>query len=83
MLTGIACEISEHPETPKPHGTTSPPIGGNYAIQGSDTPATRGQQASHGAKPPEHHHAIIVRSHNMSARTPERSTSYALHHTQG
>ena len=25
---------------------------GNYAIQGSDTPATRRQRASHGAKPP-------------------------------
>ena len=29
-----------------------PPIGGNDAIQASDTPATRRQRASHGAKPP-------------------------------
>ena len=29
-----------------------PPTGGNDAIQASDTPATRRQRASHGAKPP-------------------------------
>ena len=29
-----------------------PRIGGNYAIQSSDTPTTRHQGASHGAKPP-------------------------------
>ena len=32
--------------------STRPLGGGNYAMQGCDTPATRRQSASHGAKPP-------------------------------
>ena len=38
--------------TPPQTASSPPPIGGNDAIQGSDTPATRRQRASHGAKPP-------------------------------
>ena len=38
--------------TPPQVATAPPPIGGNCAMQGCDTPATRRQRASHGAKPP-------------------------------
>ena len=38
--------------TPPEVAVAPPPTGGNDAIQGSDTPATRRQRASHGAKPP-------------------------------
>ena len=58
----VACDIAGERETPRPHSVTSPPNGGNYAIQGSDTPTTRGQRASHGAKPPptpSHQHVTL------------------------
>ncbi len=38
--------------TPPEVAVAPPPTGGNDAIQASDTPATRRQRASHGAKPP-------------------------------
>ena len=38
--------------TPPRTAISQVPDGGNYAIQASDTPATRRQRASHGAKPP-------------------------------
>ena len=38
--------------TPPRTADAAPPIGGNCAMQGCDTPATRRQKASHGAKPP-------------------------------
>ena len=60
---GITCEISGDREAPRPRGATSrPPNGGIYAIQGSDTPATHRQSASHGAKPPptpSHQHVTL------------------------
>ena len=38
--------------TPPQVAASSPPIGGNDAMQGCDTPTTRRKKASHGAKPP-------------------------------
>lgn len=68
MFTGIACEVSGDPETPRPHGMTSPPNGGIYAIQGSDTPATHRQSASHGAKPPPTTSHQQVTLHNPDSK---------------
>ena len=49
FFTEVVCDVGA---TPPRTAATPPPNGGNDAIQASDTPATRRQRASHGAKPP-------------------------------
>ena len=48
----LAIAGSRANDTPPRGAAAPPPTGGNDAIQASDTPATRRQRASHGAKPP-------------------------------
>ena len=45
----VVCDLGA---TPPQTVTPLPPNGGIYAIQGSDTPTSHRQSASHGAKPP-------------------------------
>ena len=49
FFTEVVCVLGA---TPPRTVAAPPPIGGNYAMQGCDTPATRRKKASHGAKPP-------------------------------
>ena len=48
FFTEVVCVLSA---APPQAATSQPQNGGNDAIQASDTPATRRQRASHGAKP--------------------------------
>ena len=49
FFTEVVCVLGA---APPQAATSQPQNGGNDAIQASDTPATRRQRASHGAKPP-------------------------------
>ena len=49
FFTEVVCVLGA---APPQAATSEPQNGGNDAIQSSDTPATRRQRASHGAKPP-------------------------------
>ncbi len=49
FFTEVVCDVGA---TPPRTAATPAPNGGNCAIQGCDTPATRRKKASHGAKPP-------------------------------
>ena len=49
FFTEVVCNVGT---TPPRTAATPPPIGGNDAIQGSDTPTTRRQPAPHAAKTP-------------------------------
>ena len=55
----VVCDLGA---TPPQTVTPLPPNGGIYAIQGSDTPTSHRQSASHGAKPPptpSHQHVTL------------------------
>ena len=55
-----------HTTSNRGHAATT--RGGNCAIQASDTPATRGKKASHGAKPPS--------PHSKQATRPAHTTNW-------
>ena len=55
--------------TPPQVAAAPPPNGGNCAMQGCDTPATRRKKASHGAKPP----------HRCQRRAPQHPTGRLGH----
>ena len=67
--------------TPPRTAAAAPPSGGNCAMQGCDTPTTRRQRASHGAKPPPLPVPIALQGREGQAGAPVGGGNPATAHT--